>query len=48
MRNFAAHAADITGKWTAKLSGDTIKFSRTMEGEDYGTQPALFTATRVK
>jgi hypothetical protein len=34
--------------YEGKVSGDTIKFSRNMEGEDYGTQPALFTATRVK
>jgi len=34
--------------YKGKVSGDTIAFSRTMEGEDYGTKPTTFTATRVK
>ena len=31
-----------------KVAGETIEFSRTMEGEDYGTKPTTFTATRAK
>jgi len=34
--------------YKGKVSADTIAFSRTMEGEDYGTKPTTFTATRVK
>jgi hypothetical protein len=34
--------------YKGKVSGDTIAFSRTMEGEDYGTKPTTFTATRAK
>jgi hypothetical protein len=31
-----------------KVSGDTIEFSRSRDGEDYGTMPTVFTAKRVK
>ena len=34
--------------YKGKVSGDTIAFSRTMEGEDYGTKPTNLTASRVK
>ena len=44
-------AAGIFGAdafYKGKVAGDTIDFSRTMEGEDYGTKPTTFKATRVK
>jgi hypothetical protein len=34
--------------YKGKVSADTIAFTRTMEGEDYGTPPTTFTATRAK
>jgi hypothetical protein len=34
--------------YKGKVSGDTIAFRRTMEGEDYGTKPTTFNATRAK
>ena len=34
--------------YKGKVSGDSIAFARTMEGEDYGTPPTTFTATRAK
>ena len=34
--------------YKGKITGETIAFTRTMEGEDYGTPPTTFTAKRVK
>lgn len=44
----ASHAYSFDLHFSGKISRDTIAFSRTMEGDDYGTKPLTFTAKRVK
>lgn len=44
----SSHAYSFDLHFNGKISRDTIAFSRTMEGDDYGSKPLTFTAKRVK